>query len=656
MEYSAWHSVIQDGNGAVVPMAKITVRNTATGALAKLYSARDGSAPKANPFNADENGQVFFFVAGGAYTIKAEFGSQERTWPFVPVGTAAEYDIDSLALYLNSGVVYFQKYADLGTYVPLSYPAAAVVLADPDALKNGYYTNSGTGWIFGRALQDTISRLFITGGAVNTPTATVGQGINPSAPLVFYVDVSTPNTASVTLNVVGLGKGVVLNAAGNPLAAGEWQGRVMITREIDGRYLIMNDPASALSAAQSATTAGSEKDAAIAANAAAQVAKTAAETASSQAQAAKSEVDSAKTAAENAKNAAQTANSGAQSAKTAAEAAKDSAGQSAVSAASSASSAASSASTASNKASDAASSASSASGSAGAATAQANRAETEANRAEAAAGSVNNPVSYSAQTPSATQKAQARENIGLGNVANKSEAQMVASGAVADALVGKLPLAGGDMSGQINLTALSTVVTAGVYGVTLPRSYSGMYGGSAPVVAHSQTTGNNYCPVIKMTYDFSGWTGVYSTGVLHNGTASQGAYMIHHIQPDNNGQHIWQFSGINGDFAASGNVGAYSDERLKTERTIIDKPFKKLSFRGMRYFKDGKYSYGFMAQEVEKSMPELISETMNPDDQFVKNGERATLILDQGNGIPALLVECVLELKKELEELRRAIQ
>lgn len=412
MEYSAWHSVIQDGNGAVVPMAKITVRNTSTGALAKLYNSRDGSAPKANPFTADENGQVFFFVAGGSYTVKAEFGSQERTWPFVPVGTAAEYDIDSLAQYLNSGVVYFQTFAALSAYTPLSFPAAGIVLADQDALKNGYYTNSGTGWAFGRALQDTISRLFITGGANNTPTATVGQGINPSAPLVFYVDVTTPNTASVTLNVVGLGQGVVLNAAGHPLAAGEWLGRVMLTRETDGRYRIMNDPASALSAAQSATTAGLEKEAAIAANAAAQSAKTSAETAKAEAQTAKSGAYDAKTAAEAAKDAAQAANNTAQSAKIAAEAAQDSAGRSAVSAASSASSASTSATTASNKAGESAFSASSANESAGTATTQANRAKTEADRAEAAAESVSNPVSYSVQAPSAAQKAQARANIG----------------------------------------------------------------------------------------------------------------------------------------------------------------------------------------------------------------------------------------------------
>ncbi|RBO91018.1 carboxypeptidase-like regulatory domain-containing protein [Pseudochrobactrum asaccharolyticum] len=499
MEYSAWHSVIQDGNGAVVPMAKITVRNTSTGALAKLYSARDGSAPKANPFNADENGQVFFFVAGGSYTIKAEFGSQERTWPFVPVGTAAEYDIDSLAQYLNSGVVYFQNGTALTAYVPLSYPAAAVVLADPDALKNGYYTNSGTGWIFGRALQDTISRLFITGGAVNTPTVTVGQGVNPSTPLVFYVDVTVPNTASVTLNVVGLGQGVVLNVAGNPLAAGEWLGRVMLTRETDGRYRIMNDPASALSAAQSATASDSARAASV-------TAKTLSETARDQSVVAKTQSEDAKTASETArdqsvtaKNQSDAARDQSVTAKNQSVSASESSGRSAVAAAASENNAAAYAGAASSHASSANTSKNQAATSATTSTNEADRAKTEADRAAAAAGGLISAVQFVPQTLTVAQQTQARNNIGvqpvnsasvgaaiatptptetiadgdrlsgldptgtglklfrfsavktwiqswltkamvgLGNVANKSEAQMVESGAIADALEGKLP-------------------------------------------------------------------------------------------------------------------------------------------------------------------------------------------------------------------------
>lgn len=413
MEYSAWHSVIQDGNGAVVSMAKVTVRNTSTGALAKLYNARDGSAPKANPFNADENGQVFFFVAGGAYTIKAEFGSQERTWPFVPVGTAAEYDIDSLALYLNSGVVYFQKYADLATYIPLSYPAAAVILADPDALKNGYYTNTGIGWVFGRALQDTISRLFITGGAVNTPTATVGQGINPSAPLVFYVDVTAPNTASVTLNVVGLGQGVVLNAAGNPLAAGEWQGRVMLTRETDGRYRIMNDPASALSAAQSATASDTARAASVAAKNQSESAKDQSVTAKNQSEAAKGVSETARDQSVTAKNQSETARDQSVTAKNQAVAANDSSGRSAVAAATSENNAASSASAASGSATSANTSKNQAASSATTSTNEADRSTREANRAEAAAGGLINAVQFVPQALTAPQQQQARTNIGV---------------------------------------------------------------------------------------------------------------------------------------------------------------------------------------------------------------------------------------------------
>ena len=396
MEYSAWHSVIQDGNGAVVPMAKITVRNTSTGALAKLYNSRDGSAPKANPFTADENGQVFFFVAGGSYTVKAEFGSQERTWPFVPVGTAAEYDIDTLAQFLNSGVVYFQTRADLTAYVPLSYPAAAVVLADPDALKNGYYTNSGTGWAFGRAMQDTISRLFITGGAINTPTATVGQGINPSAPLVFYIDVTTPNTASVTLNVVGLGQGVVLNAAGHPLAAGEWLGRVMLTRETDGRYRIMNDPASALSAAQSATEAGLARDVAVTAKNAAQ----------SSASAASGSASAAATSAGNASGSA-TAAAG-----------------SATAAGNSATSASGSANTATTKANEAAASATSASTSAGTATTKAAEAVTSASNASGSATAASGSASAaSGSATAAGTKASEAAVSAAASLTSKNEAQ-----------------------------------------------------------------------------------------------------------------------------------------------------------------------------------------------------------------------------------------
>lgn len=411
MDFAAWHSVVTDDNGAVVPQATITVRHTDTGALARLYNARDGSEPKGNPFQTGADGMISFFASGGAYTVIAAKGTLERRWSFVPIGTAAEYDIDSLAEYLNSGVVYFQTFAEMSAHIPLTYPAAAVVLADADALKNGYYTNSGTGWVFGRALQDTISQLFVTGGGANNPTAAVGQGINPSAPLMFYIDIATPNTGSVTLNISGVGSGVVLNVAGEPLSAGEWQGRIMLTRLPDGRYKLMNDPASALSAALSATQAGDARDAAVVARNAAQGSATAA--AGSATAAGNSETAAAGSASDAlaSKNAAAASASGAAGS---ASTATTKAGE----AAASATAAAGSATTASTKAGEAAASATAAAGSAstattqaGTATTQANRAETEADRAAAAAGGAVNAVTYISQSLTTSQKTQARANI-----------------------------------------------------------------------------------------------------------------------------------------------------------------------------------------------------------------------------------------------------
>jgi hypothetical protein len=54
-----------------------------------------------------------------------------------------------------------------------------------------------------------------------------------------------------------------------------------------------------------------------------------------------------------------------------------------------------------------------------------------------------------------------------------------------------------------------------------------------------------------------------------------------------------------------------SDERLKTNITPIDDPFALLrTIRGVHFIwrKDGKPSYGVIAQDVEKSMPEAVSE------------------------------------------------
>ena len=256
------------------------------------------------------------------------------------------------------------------------------------------------------------------------------------------------------------------------------------------------------SASAAAGSASAASGSATSASGAATTATTKANEASASAAAAntsKTDAQAANTAAQSAKTAAETARTQAGSSATNAAGSATAAGNSAAAAAGSATTASTKAGEASTSATNAAGSASTASTQAGTATTQANRAKTEADRAEAAAGDMLNSVQYVPQTLTAPQQQQARTNIGvqpvsastvgavlaaptpsetiadgdrlsgldptgtglklfrfsavktwiqswltkamvgLGNVANKSEAQMVASGAIADALEGKLP-------------------------------------------------------------------------------------------------------------------------------------------------------------------------------------------------------------------------
>jgi len=62
-----------------------------------------------------------------------------------------------------------------------------------------------------------------------------------------------------------------------------------------------------------------------------------------------------------------------------------------------------------------------------------------------------------------------------------------------------------------------------------------------------------------------------------------------------------------GDVIASGNVTAYSDERLKSDIKTIDNAMDKVNaLRGVTFTKDGERGLGVVAQEVEKVLPEVV--------------------------------------------------
>ena len=98
---------------------------------------------------------------------------------------------------------------------------------------------------------------------------------------------------------------------------------------------------------------------------------------------------------------------------------------------------------------------------------------------------------------------------------------------------------------------------------------------------------------------------------------------------------------VTGALTASGNVTAYSDERLKSDIATIDKALDKVSaMRGVTYTKDGELSSGVIAQELQQVAPELVID-----------GEY--LSVAYGN-LVGYLIEAVKELKAQVEELKGA--
>lgn len=89
MALTAYQFHVSDRNGKLQPGATVEVRNALNGALASIYSDRNGSTVKSNPFAADANAFAKFFVAAGEYNINVRGGGatydyENVTIPLVP--------------------------------------------------------------------------------------------------------------------------------------------------------------------------------------------------------------------------------------------------------------------------------------------------------------------------------------------------------------------------------------------------------------------------------------------------------------------------------------------------------------------------------------------------------------------------------------------
>jgi hypothetical protein len=110
----------------------------------------------------------------------------------------------------------------------------------------------------------------------------------------------------------------------------------------------------------------------------------------------------------------------------------------------------------------------------------------------------------------------------------------------------------------------------------------------------------------------------------------------------------WQLD-MSGNMTAAGNVTAYSDIRLKDNIEPIKNALEKVSqINGVTFTRNDqenktKRHAGVIAQEVEKVLPEVVSE----DNQGIKN-------VAYGN-MMGLMIEAIKELKGEIEELKSKI-
>ena len=101
------------------------------------------------------------------------------------------------------------------------------------------------------------------------------------------------------------------------------------------------------------------------------------------------------------------------------------------------------------------------------------------------------------------------------------------------------------------------------------------------------------------------------------------------------------FDADNGNFTATGNITAFSDERLKDNIETLDGS-KVLDMRGVSYTKDGKAGSGVIAQELEKVAPELVM--TNEKEDGMKSVAYGNLV--------GYLIEAVKGQQKQIDELK----
>ena len=145
---------------------------------------------------------------------------------------------------------------------------------------------------------------------------------------------------------------------------------------------------------------------------------------------------------------------------------------------------------------------------------------------------------------------------------------------------------------------------------------------------------------------YVGFGNSYDTKLFYDGTNNEMEMELEsactQFKITDNGTTRFTFTKSSGDFTATGNVTAYSDERLKSDIKTLD-PSKTLQMRGVEFTKDGKKGSGVIAQELEKIAPELV----------LNEGEYKSVAY--GN-LTGYLIETIKDQQKQIDELKAMVE
>ena len=205
------------------------------------------------------------------------------------------------------------------------------------------------------------------------------------------------------------------------------------------------------------------------------------------------------------------------------------------------------------------------------------------------------------------------------------------------------------VGGSINAANVTATVFTGNLTGTASSVTNGVYTSGDQTVGGIKTFNGS---LRNITSD---WSSFYLGG-------GQGGYLWMHVGGDasnelrfgrvNRSTFAWEanpfvMNMVSGAFTATGNITAFSDVRLKANiHPLQDSLYKVQQIQGVSYERksDGEKKIGFIAQDLQKILPEVVIENHS-----------GMLSVDYGN-IVALLVEAIKEQQTQIESLRNEIE